>query len=253
MKKQIISFLTAACTVGSIGFNSVYAEGTSIIDIIDIDSIISESSDFADGGVIYSDKYQFSYEQGTVCDYIVVYGIQPEECYDSQINDHIIFDLNNCSYSFEPWYPAGEGKDPWSGRTYSFTMLDSQIKESTDKPTNILFFVENELPLGFDTIEAANESYGFDVSKYIYSTAEYALGDISGDTNIDPVDATLALQQYSVDSMNGEAVLNDNQKLAADVNADGVIDPVDATWILRYYSYASMNGTGTLEEFIESN
>ncbi len=81
----------------------------------------------------------------------------------------------------------------------------------------------------------------------------YNLGDVNSDNVIDPVDATLVLQQYSIDSMNGTDILNDNQKLAANVNADSIIDPVDATWILRYYSYASMKGEGSIEDFIANN
>lgn len=78
-------------------------------------------------------------------------------------------------------------------------------------------------------------------------------GDVNADGVIDPVDATLVLQQYAVDSMNGEDILSDSQKLIANVNSDDVIDPVDATWILRYYSYSSMNGSGTIEDFIANN
>lgn len=82
--------------------------------------------------------------------------------------------------------------------------------------------------------------------------AVYSLGDLDASGTVDPVDATLALQHYSLASMGG-GLLTEEQAQYADVNGDGAIDPVDATYILRYYSYASMNGEGTFEEFIANN
>lgn len=96
------------------------------------------------------------------------------------------------------------------------------------------------------TAEAFAEEYGYDF-------IPLDSGDVNSDGKIDPVDATLALQQYAVASMDGDDIINSSQKIVADVNNDDVIDPVDATWILRYYSYASMNGEGTIEEFIKNN
>lgn len=98
------------------------------------------------------------------------------------------------------------------------------------------------------TAQTYAEKYGFNFEAL--PEKSYALGDINGDGTIDPVDATLALRQYSLASMNAEDLLDEAQKTAADVDSSTTIDPVDATYILRYYSYASMNGTGTIEDFI---
>ncbi len=82
---------------------------------------------------------------------------------------------------------------------------------------------------------------------------EIALGDVNSDDTVDPVDATLVLQHYSLSSMESDSGLSDTQLIAADVNNDDAVDPVDATWILRYYSYTSMNGEDTIEDFIKNN
>lgn len=85
------------------------------------------------------------------------------------------------------------------------------------------------------------------------SLGKVSKGDVNMDGSITPIDATLALNQYSVSSMNGKSILDGYQEAAADVNNDNVINPIDATWILRYYSYSSMNGKGTFEDFIAKN
>lgn len=100
---------------------------------------------------------------------------------------------------------------------------------------------------------ADKESYPAIPLKTYHFAATAALGDVNSDTIIDPTDATLALQQYSIASTNGADILDTYHKAAAEVNADDIIDPVDATWILRYYSYASTNGEGTFSEFIANN
>lgn len=97
------------------------------------------------------------------------------------------------------------------------------------------------------------ESYPAIPLETYHFAATAALGDINSDTQINPVDATLALQQYSVASMNGEDILDAHHKAAANVDKTDVIDPIDATWILRYYSLASMGYDGTLSSFISSN
>lgn len=99
------------------------------------------------------------------------------------------------------------------------------------------------------TAQTYAEKYGFAFEAL--EEKEYTLGDVDGSGNIDPVDATLVLRQYSLASMKADDLLNDVQKIAANANSDSAIDPVDATLILRYYSYASMNGTDTFEDFIK--
>lgn len=98
------------------------------------------------------------------------------------------------------------------------------------------------------TAQTYAEKYGFSFEALAEKT--YALGDINGDGTIDPVDATLALRQYSLASTKSGDLLDEAQKTAADVDENSGIDPVDATYILRYYSYTSTNGTAAIDEFI---
>ncbi|MCD8195740.1 MAG: dockerin type I repeat-containing protein [Lachnospiraceae bacterium] len=69
--------------------------------------------------------------------------------------------------------------------------------------------------------------------------APYVLGDVNGDGEITPADATLVLKRY-VDSITDST--DGFTKEAADVDGDGEITPADATLILKYY-------VGSITEF----
>lgn len=58
--------------------------------MIGFENIVSETSDFSDGGLIYTDKYNIAYEETESTDYIVVYGIPSEDCYDYEFNKCIL-------------------------------------------------------------------------------------------------------------------------------------------------------------------
>ncbi len=61
-------------------------------------------------------------------------------------------------------------------------------------------------------------------------------GDVDGNGEIDPTDATMVLFQFAAEMMDDD-FLTEAQKAVADVNGDGAITEVDATMILRWYSY----------------
>ncbi len=76
-------------------------------------------------------------------------------------------------------------------------------------------------------------------------------GDVNNDKEVDPIDATLVLRQYTAESLNAENVIPENYLPYADANNDGVTDPNDATLILRYFSYKSTGGTESIVDFLE--
>ncbi len=114
------------------------------------------------------------------------------------------------------------------------------------------YYSYNGIIYGYADSTAQEYAERYDYTFEAIISSIYSLGDLDASGTVDPVDATLALQHYSLASMGG-GLLTEEQAQYADVNGDGAIDPVDATYILRYYSYASMNGEGTFEEFIENN
>ena len=75
-------------------------------------------------------------------------------------------------------------------------------------------------------------------TKYI-SPAEYALGDVNNDSQINAVDASSVLAYYARISTDQNGGYTEEQELAADVDDDGLINAVDASNILSYYAYAS--------------
>ncbi len=68
------------------------------------------------------------------------------------------------------------------------------------------------------------------------------IGDVNGDGEIDPNDATACLRAYANDSLGRDMDLTDDQKILADVDGNGIIDPNDAYYILVYYAQVSLNG-----------
>lgn len=72
----------------------------------------------------------------------------------------------------------------------------------------------------------------------------YERGDVSGDGEIDAVDASNILHHAAV-SGNGDAILVGQALAAGDVNGDGMVDAVDASVILHY---SALVGTGQVPE-----
>ncbi len=76
----------------------------------------------------------------------------------------------------------------------------------------------------------------------LYADKTYSLGDITGDSIVNAVDASCVLAEYSILSTDGKYTFTDEQISAADINKDNRIDANDASEILAYYSYLSTGG-----------
>lgn len=99
---------------------------------------------------------------------------------------------------------------------------------------------------------------GFPLPEWeITKSSVFKFGDVDYSGTVDPVDATLVLQQYAIASMNGKNLLTDEQinigNVDTNYSTDGVpiLDVVDATHILRYHSYSSMTEDLTWEDLFE--
>ena len=78
------------------------------------------------------------------------------------------------------------------------------------------------------------------------------LGDVDGNGAINPVDATLALRQYTTAASGEGSAISEPEHLRADVNGDGVVNPVDATFILSYYTSVAAGGEEMpIEQFLK--
>lgn len=75
-----------------------------------------------------------------------------------------------------------------------------------------------------------------------YADKTYSLGDVTGDSIVNAVDASCVLAEYSILSTSGKYTFTDEQISAADINKDNMIDANDASEILAYYSYLSTGG-----------
>ncbi|MDE5936224.1 MAG: Ig-like domain-containing protein, partial [Ruminococcus sp.] len=79
-------------------------------------------------------------------------------------------------------------------------------------------------------------------TQVFYADKTYSLGDVTGDSIVNAVDASCILAEYSILSTGGKYTFTDEQISAADVNKDNMIDANDASEILAYYSYLSTGG-----------
>lgn len=82
------------------------------------------------------------------------------------------------------------------------------------------------------------------------SDAAVLTGDVNGDSFIDPADATMILEEYSLLSVGKAGSFGDGEKAAADVTGDGLTDASDASAILTYYTYVSTGGELSLPEYM---
>lgn len=81
--------------------------------------------------------------------------------------------------------------------------------------------------------------------------ANFALGDVNGDGDVNAVDASFVLAIYASEAVGNTPNLSSAQRTAADVNGDDVINAIDASTILGYYSFIATGGSGSLSEFIK--
>ncbi len=78
-------------------------------------------------------------------------------------------------------------------------------------------------------------------------------GDVNGDGQINSVDASAVLAEYSAISGNKPASFTKEQNDAADINKDGKTDAVDASQILSYYSHLSTGGNLSIDDFLHKS
>lgn len=202
-------------------------ESTSINSL---SQLVSDDPEFSSALFIYSDKYKFSFEYGEERNTLVVYGIPEEDCYGAWRN-HVITNDKSYTYSCVDWFPAGANRSVYSGYEYSGVR---SLKSGTisDKPLDVRFFVNNEIPYMYETVEEASDGYGYDISPYIYGNdTERIYGDLDGNQHVDMSDLS-CLSLYLLRDID----FDDNQKIKADVTADGIIDICDFTRLKQYVS-----------------
>ena len=94
------------------------------------------------------------------------------------------------------------------------------------------------------TIQAYAEEFG-------YGFVSMKYGDVDFDSNINALDASLVLSEYSSTSTGNDSLLSNPQKIISDTDLDGNINALDASYILSYYSHTATGGEGTFEEFMK--
>lgn len=86
----------------------------------------------------------------------------------------------------------------------------------------------------------------------VFTASAAGLGDVTGDSAIDAVDASEILAEYARKSTNQASTLTEEQQKAADVDKNGSINAVDASQVLSFYAYKATSSGETVgfEEFL---
>lgn len=237
MNKKLLSFITSAVITASALPFTVSAEENTAPKLTKeefLDLVISEDSDFSDGGFIYSDVLKFDAVDNQYGGYdLIVYGIDPKDVYSGSYHGSD-YRTNGQDYS---------GVEPamfFCGVTHMIAGRKDQSPAYKERFV-VRFFVDNTIPgitggnVSFNnTIVDASVNSDIDIAKYIYPVI--TSGDIDNDGMITASDATLVLQAYSYASTGANMNLNTT---LFDYNKDGSINASDATDILEEYAARS--------------
>ncbi|MBP5578457.1 MAG: hypothetical protein J6X56_03090 [Ruminococcus sp.] len=171
---------------------------------------------------------------------------------DEAIGCHLLVlaQIGEKYYFLDPiWdHMMGENKHRFFLRGYSD--LDSS-NEGKEKFTHVhLFQMIFDIPLD----EVMQDSEIARTSYVKPAPASYKDGDVNGDGEINAVDASLILKEYTLlsgDTHTGN--FSEAQSRAADIDENNLVDAVDASRILSYYAYVSTISEGTSPESIKDH
>lgn len=233
MNKKLLSFITSAViTASALPFTVSAAENTApkLTKEEFLDLVISEDSDFSDGGYIYSDVLKFDAVDNQYGGYdLIVYGIDPKNVY---------YGAYHGNEKHENWkdYTVAMPAMFFCGVGYS-VIADKEKSAACTEGFDVYYFINNTIPGVMPTsktIVDASINQSLDIAKYIYPVI--TSGDIDNDGMITASDATLVLQAYSYASTGANMNLNTT---LFDYNKDGSINASDATDILEEYAARS--------------
>lgn len=241
MNKKLLSFITSAVITVSVFPFTVNAADTdpttgSASQIMTkeefMDLVISDDSDFSDGGYIYSSTLKFDAVENQSGEYdLIVYGIDPRDVSSGSYHG---------SEMKENWkdYTAAMPAMFFCGVTYSINAQKDKSAAYTEM-FDVIYYIDNTIPgvmtaSSGRTIVDASINQPIDIARYIYPVI--TSGDVDNDGLITASDATLVLQAYSYASTGASMNLNST---LFDYNRDGSINSADATDILEEYAERS--------------
>lgn len=233
MNKKLLSFITSAVITASALPFTVSAEENTAPKLTKeefLDLVISEDSDFSDGGYIYSDVLKFDAVDNQYGGYdLIVYGIDPKNVY---------YGAYHGNEKHENWkdYTVAMPAMFFCGVGY-YVIADKEKSAAYTEGFDVYYFMNNTIPGVMPTsktiVDASADQF-LDIAKYIYPVI--TSGDIDNDGMITASDATLVLQAYSYASTGANMKLNTT---LFDYNKDGSINASDATDILEEYAARS--------------
>ena len=86
----------------------------------------------------------------------------------------------------------------------------------------------------------------------VFTASAAGLGDVTGDSAVDAVDASEILSEYARVSTNQASKLTEEQQKSADVDKNGKINAVDASQVLSFYAYKATSGTMEFEAYLKN-
>lgn len=138
-----------------------------------------------------------------------------------------------------------------SGQSLQLPVYSENLTWTSSNPT-IAAVDENGLVTAYTdgtvTITAANGTETYTFALILTLVSWDALGDISGNAQIDTGDAINILEYYTGTLLSSTDSPDDAALLRADVDDNGAIDSADAVLVLQYYTNTMLNGTAISAE-----
>lgn len=133
-----------------------------------------------------------------------------------------------------------DGKVRWLNSDGNYVMPDGTMTTTTTTTTQ-------------RTTKAATTTTTAATTTTPTAPAKGTLGDISGDGEVNAVDASMILTYYAIASTTNDKELTAEEKAIADVDGNGAVNATDASYILSYYAYAqtTKEKTMTMEEYMK--
>lgn len=200
---------------------------------------------------------------GGLTDPVTVYGKSPYNEFSTSVSINLSSDAENNSQSVS--YALGMNINPFTvsetaSDDYPLAVFDAVINPNFAAGMYTIDFMTEEssnlcdILYKYGNMEKVKEFFpsGNNAPSLRINVSDRMLGDINNDGAIDPIDATLALREYTLISSNMAGEMSPEEKAAADVDGDGMVSPSDATIILRYYTYVMSNGDKDFITFLNT-
>ena len=190
--------------------------------------------------------YRMYTDSGISCR--IIAGVSKDNLNAANNGHHVwlIVKLNGSYYLMDPTWDM-----KYNGAYFSYFLKGTGDFDSA-APT-VSHIAQNDNGLAFPDYNSASFAEEYPIAVKAYPEPKYSTGDVTGDSKVDAIDASLLLSEYARESAGKYPVFNSGQNYFADVNHDGAVNAVDASLVLSYYAEVSTGYSHSIETYVKSH